>query len=121
MLQLFYRDYHISNQDQIKKAVIISFSEQVTESTINDYCKELKELIIKEYDAYIFYIRQPEHFYAYSLKLMIAFSNTYTGKTGLLVKNTNQEMYRALHLDSVFIFNNDIKTILMLLERTKGK
>ena len=121
MLQLLYRNYHISNQDKIKKAVIISFSEQITESNYKEHSKELKEVLIKEYDSYVFHIQDPEIFFAYTLKLMIAFSNSCSGKIGLLIKDNNQEIYTALHLDSYFVVNSDIKAIITFLEKTGGK
>lgn len=121
MLQLLYRDYHMTNQNRMKKAVIISFKEQVTEANFEEYSRELKELLVKKYDTYIFYIRKEKDLYPFSLKLMIAFTNTYTGKTGLLIKNSSGKLYTSLKLETIFVVNSDIKTIIIQLERAGGK
>lgn len=121
MLQLLYRNYRIAKQKRMKKAVIISFKEQVIDANFEKYSRELNELLIKKYDTYIFYVWQPEDLYSFTLKLMIAFSNTYTGKTGLLIKNRKEELYTSLNLDSVFVINNDIKQIITQLERAGRK
>ena len=121
MLQLLYRDYHMTNQNHIKKAVIISFKKQVTEANFDEYSRQLKELLLKKFDTYIFYIRREEDLNSFTLKLMIAFSNTYTGKTGLLLKERKEELYDSLKLESIFVVNNDIKTIIIQLERAGRK
>lgn len=121
MLQLLYRDYHISKQNRIKKAVFISFKAPVTDSNFNTCSKQLKELLQKKYDSYIFYIQKPQDLYSHTLKLMLAFSNTYPGNTGLLLKNTKEEVYESLKMENIFVINSDMKTLLVQLERLGRK
>ncbi|MBN2439995.1 MAG: hypothetical protein JXJ04_01575 [Spirochaetales bacterium] len=117
MLQLVYRNYRIGNQKQNKKAAIISFTEPVTASNVKEYRRQLKDVVDKNYDSYIFYIKKPEHMSAHELHIMVAFSNSYTGKTGLLIKETRTELFDSLPMHTIFVLGSDIKTILINLER----
>ena len=118
MLQFLYRDYRMSHQNRIKKAVIISFSGKVTEADYQDYCKELNNEIEKNHDSYIFLIKKVPDLSAYALKLLYAFSNTSTRKTGLLIKNPGYTMLESFKLEDRFIMSKDIKSILKQLEQS---
>jgi hypothetical protein len=121
MLHLLVRDYRMANQTYRKKALIISFKNRVTGENFRDYGKQLTKLLQKNYNAYIFYLPGEDELSSFTLKLMIAFSNTSRRKTGLLMKNMNEELYGCLYLDSLFVVNTDMKQIIMQLEKYSAR
>jgi len=122
LMKTVLRKYRFRNNvAHIKKAAITTFTEPIDEALFSQCSKRLQIILKNAYDAYLFKIEDLKCLTPYTLKLLVAFANTFGGKGGLIVSEKVLQLALSLSLDSLFMLESDEGHLLMELEKSKQK